>query len=281
MTWELDLDLSDVEFDDDDAFSPDSVVEAAASLAATPEAVSVFEYYGTHKRGLDLEAHTRNLKFHQAVQVAKSMWQRGLLTESALAEFAPFLWDKVAREKATKAQTQAANAVMVETLQWITELNPPLHVVMQTGLASVQLAKLGTSDAASASRKIRDWFKVTRYTHSKAVTCGDKPAYIRALDLLLCLLKGFLNTRYWAIAENQRSVEDRALGGQNCSYTPVGAPKSAYRLVVHNQMGVEVSASLKRAEPVYNPPPIESPEHPTGDIQPFPKVQYKKKRWQG
>ena len=266
MAWELELDLED--YEPEDAFAGDSLASECVSVAPPPTA---------NGKVIDLEAAERHELARRALNVARAMYERGLLTDSTLATTYPLLWDKVARKQAAHSECKRAIALWRDMLAWMGELKPGLDTVVSTGLASVKLASLGTSVAAEASRKIRDWHKVTRYNLHKAEHANEPESYILAMRFTLNLLSGFMNTRYWAIAENARSVEDRALGGNNCKYSPVGAPKSAYKLVIHNQMGVQVSASLKRAEPVYVSPEVDSPESPTESIKPFPKIQIKKK----
>lgn len=272
MAWEIELDLSD--YEPEDAFTGDDL--AAESVPVLP--------VSANGRVIDLEAAERNERVRRAVNVARAMYDRGLLTDETLAATYPLLWDKVVRKRVAVEQCKTAVKVWREMLHWLDECQPGLDTVMETGFASVTMRKLGTSEAAAASRKIRDWHKVTRYRLRKAEEAGDCAGYIRALRFMVDLLAGFMNTRYWAIAENARSVEDRALGGNKCKYNAVGAPKSPYKLVMHNQIGMQVSASLKRAEPVYMPTQPDSPEHRTDDIAPFPKIQTKRsklRKWQG
>ena len=268
MSWELDLDLDD--YEPDDAFASDACVPATheATEAVVHGKIVVFDH----------DYVERAERARRAINVARAMYERGLLTDETLAATYPLLWDKEARKRAADAELKRAVKVWQDLLVWLEECKPSVDVITSTGLTSVTLRKLGTSEAASAGRKIRDWHKVTRNNLKKAQEASEPEAYQLALRYLLNLLAGFMNTRYWAIRENERSVEDRSLGGNNCKYNAVGAPKSAYMLVIHNQMGVQVSASLKRAEPVYIPQDVDSPEYRTEAIQPFPTVQHKKKR---
>ena len=266
MAWELELDLED--YEPEDAFAEDSFAN---------EVVAV-EPPTANGKVIDMEAVERHERARRALNVARAMYERGLLTDETLMATYPMIWDKVARKRAATKECERALAVWRGVFYWLGECKPSVDVITSTGLTSVTLRKLGTSEAATASRKIRDWHKVTRYNLHKAEQANEPEAYVLALRFMLNLLAGFMNTRYWAIAENERSVADRALGGNNCKYSPVGAPKSAYKLVIHNQMGVQVSASLKRAEPVYIQPDVDSPDRPTEAIQPFPKIQTKKRR---
>ena len=272
MSWELILDLE--AYEPDDAFASDGL--GSACVSAMPDNPTV----AVHGKIVmfDQDHVERAERARRAINVARAMYERGLLTDETLAATYPLLWDKEARKRAADAECKRAVTLWRDLVAWFDEFKPSVGVITSTGLASVTLAKLGTSEASYASRKIRDWHKVTRYNLHKAQESNEPEAYVLALRFVMNLLTGFLNTRYWAIRENARSVEDRALGGNNCKYNAVGAPKSTGKLVIHNQLGVRVSASLKRAEPVYIPPQVDSPEHPTEAIQPFPKVQHKKRR---
>ena len=90
-----------------------------------------------------------------------------------------------------------------------------------------------------------------------------------------------MHTRYWAIIENARSVEARALG-QRDFYNATGKPKSSYKLVMHNQLGeTVVSPSLKKLQPAGRVDAYEgiySPETAVPAVMPFPKVKVKRKR---
>ena len=206
----------------------------------------------------------------------------GLLSDAALAESMPWLWNREARKRARADNTASANKLMYETLRWLAESQPPMDTIVATGLASIQHAQLGTSPASEASRKIRDWHKVTGFRLHKAKAAQDSAAYVAALEFQYNLLKSFLNTRFFAVRENTRSVEARALGGNNCKYNPTGAPKSSYNLVIHNQMGeTVVSPSLKKLQPAGRVDAyegIDSPETAVPSVMPFPKVTVKKKR---
>lgn len=273
MSWELNLDLE--AYEPDDAFASDGL--GSACVSAMPDNPTVAVHGKIVVFAPDYAERAERAR--RAINVARAMYERGLLTDETLAATYPLLWDKEARKRAAAAECKRAVTLWRDLVAWLDEFKPSVDVITSTGLASVTLAKLGTSEASYASRKIRDWHKVTRYNIHKATESHEPEAYVLALRFVMNLLTGFMNTRYWAIRENARSVEDRALGGNNCKYNAVGAPKSAYKLVMHNQMGVQVSASLKRAEPVYTPPAIDSPEYRTEAIQPFPpKVQHKKKR---
>ena len=218
----------------------------------------------------------------RTVRTVQTMYNMGLLSDSALAESMPWMWDREARKRARADNVASANKLMFETLSWLAESQPPMATIVATGLASIQCAKLGTSTASEASRKIRDWFKVTGHRLGKAKAAEDSAAYIAALEFQHNVLKSFLNTRFFAVRENARSVEARALGGNNCKYTPTGAPKSSYGLVIHNQMGeTTVSASLRKLQPAGKVDAyegIDSPETATPSVMPFPKVQIKRKR---
>lgn len=215
-------------------------------------------------------------------RTVQTMYRMGLLSDSALAEAMPWMWDKEARKRARAAGVASANKLMYDTLSWLAESQPPIDAIVATGLESVQYAKLGTSTASEASRKIRDWYKVTGHRLRKAQAADESAAYIAALEFQYNLLKSFLNTRFFAVRENARSIEARAFGGNKCTYTPTGAPKSSYNLVIHNQMGeTVVSASLKKLQPAgridaYEG--IDSPETASPSVMPFPKVTTKRRK---
>lgn len=278
MSWELDLDLDD--YEPDDAFASDVLVAESALVTQEARAVEVI----VHGKivTFDFDAAERNERARRALNVARAMYERGLLTDETLAATYPLLWDKAVRKRARDAELKRAVKVWQDLLAWLEECKPSIDVITSTGLTSVTLRKLGTSEAATASRKIRDWHKVTRFNLHKAQESNEPEAYQLALRFILNLLSGFMNTRYWAIAENARSVEDRALGGNNCKYNAVGAPKSAYKLVMHNQMGETiVSPSLKKLQPagrINAYEGIDSPETITPSALPFPKVTMKRKR---
>ena len=218
----------------------------------------------------------------RTASTVKAMYSMGLLSDAALAESMPWMWDLEARKRARARNVASANKLMFETLSWLAESQPPMDTIVATGLASVQHAKLGTSTASEASRKIRDWYKVTRFRLRKAQASGDSAAYIAALEFQHNVLKSFMNTRFFAVHENARSVESRALGGNNCKYTPTGAPRSSYKLVMHNQLGeTVVSPSLKKLQPAGRVDAYEgiySPETAVPSVMPFPKVKVKRKR---
>ena len=285
---EFDFDSLNLDgFEDDDDASNDVssfVLELAAESA---QCESVYVVYGASgervvKTKDAVNWRDRIAALQRTARTVHTMHSLGLLSDSALAEAMPWLWDKEARKRARAKGAASANALMLETLRWLTESQPPMAVIVRTGLASVQCAELGTSKASTSSRKIRDWFKVTRYKLSKAQSEQEPPAYIAALEFQHNVLKSFLNTRYFAVRENIRSVEAKSLGGNNCKYEPTGAPKSGYRLVIHNQMGeTVVSPALKKLQPagrIHEYEDIDSPEAVTPSILPYPKVKLKKKR---
>ena len=276
MSWELDLDLDD--YEPDDAFASD-VLERACVPATHADTVAV-----VHGKIVvfDHDHVERAERARRAINVARAMYARGLLTDETLAATYPLLWDKEARKRADDAECKRAVKLWRDLAAWLEECKPSVDVITSTGLTSVTLRKLGTSEAATASRKIRDWHKVTRHNLKKAQESNEPEAYVLALRFILNLLAGFMNTRYWVIRENERSVEDRSLGGNNCKYNAVGAPKSAYKLVMHNQLGETiVSPSLKKLQPagrVHAYEGIDSPETVIPSVLPFPKIQHKKKR---
>ena len=269
----------DETFDDVSAF----VLELAES--SKPESVYI-EFGANGERAVKAKAdegwRDRIAALQHTVRTVQTMHSMGLLNDAALSESMPWLWDREARKRARANGVASANRLMFETLRWLAESQPPMDTIVATGLASVQCAKLGTSTASEASRKIRDWFKVTGFRLRKAQAEQDSPAYIAALEFQHNVLKSFLNTRFFAVRENARSVEARALGGNNCKYEPTGAPKSAHQLVIHNQMGEAiVSPSLKKLQPVGRVDAyegIDSPETATPSVMPFPKVTVKRKR---
>ena len=215
---------------------------------------------------LNEDALSALMKRVHVCHIAQRLYEQGLMEEESLKEGFFHLWETSARKQAAKALTVEYVSHMREVSRWLDEFQPPMATIVATGLASVELANLGKSSAAKASRKIRDWYKVTRYTRTRALERGDSKAFIDALAFVQALLEGYMHTRFFAVRENARSVEARALGGNNCKYTPTGAPKSAYRLVMHNQMGeTVVSPALKKVQPA-------------GDITPSPKIMIKNRR---
>lgn len=254
-----------------DAETSDDVSAFVLELAEAAKPDSVYTQFDANgKLVVSAKADTgwrdRIAALQRTASTVKAMHSMGLLTDSALAESMPWLWDREARRRTRANNAASANALMLETLRWLTESQPPMDTVVATGLASVQHAKLGTSTASEASRTIRDWYKVTGFRLRKAQAVGDSAAYIAALEFQHNVLKSFMNTRFFAVRENIRSVEARALGGNNCKYEPTGAPKSAYKLVMHNQLGETiVSPALKKVQPA-------------GDITPSPKITFKNRR---
>ena len=287
MEFDLDFDSLNLEgFGEEDETSSD-VASFILELAESSKPESVYVEFGADgeravKAKADAGWRDRIAALQHTARTVQAMHSMGLLNDSALAESMPWLWDKEARKRARASGVASANRLMLETLSWLTESQPPMATIVTTGLASVQCAELGTSPASEASRKIRDWFKVTGFKLSKAQAAGDSPAYIAALEFQYNILKDFLNTRFFAVRENARSVEARALGGNNCRYEPTGAPKSAYKLVMHNQIGeAVVSPSLKKLQPagkINAYEGIDSPETATPSVMPFPKVTIKRKR---
>ena len=270
-----------------DAETSDDVSEFVLELAEAAKPDSVYtEFDANGKLVVSAKADTgwrdRIAALQRTVRTVKAMHSMGLLSDSALAESMPWMWEASARKRARANNVASANKLMFETLSWLAESQPPMDTVVATGLASVQHAKLGTSTASEASRKIRDWHKVTGFRLRKAQAVGDSAAYIAALEFQHNVLKSFMNTRYWAIIENARSVEARALGGNNCKYEPTGAPASSYKLVMHNQLGeTVVSPVLKKLQPAGRVDAYEgiySPETAVPSVMPFPKVKVKRKR---
>ena len=286
-TIDFDFDSLNLEgFGDEDEMNDDTssfILELAAEAAS---AASVYVEYGADGKRLvkapSTEWREQIASLQRTVRVVQSMYAMGLLNDAALAESMPWLWDKEARARARAANVARENTLMLETLWWLAESQPPMATIVATGLASVRCAELGTSGAAAASRKIRDWYKVTAHKLRKAQDAQDSAAYIAALEFQHSVLKSFMNTRFFAIRENERSVESRALGGNNCRYNPTGAPKSSYGLVIHNQLGETiVSPSLKKLQPAgkidaYEG--IDSPEFITPSVMPFPNIRVKAKR---
>ena len=273
--------------EEDDAETSGDVSAFVLELAESSKPDSVYVEFGADgKRAAKAKADAgwrdRIAALQHTARTVSAMHSMGLLNDAALAESMPWLWDKKARKRARANGVACANRLMLETLSWLAESQPPMDTIVATGLASVQRASLGTSPASEASRKIRDWYKVTGHKLRKAQAAGDSPAYVAALEFQHNVLKAFLNTRFFAVRENARSVEARALGGNNCRYEPTGAPKSAYKLVMHNQIGeTVVSPSLKKLQPAgkidaYEG--IDSPETVTPSVMPFPKVTTKRKR---
>lgn len=285
---EIDFDSLNLNgFGEDDEMNDDAssfIVELATEAANADSVYIKFDASGNRvvKTATDAGWRDRVAALQHTARVVQSMHSMGLLSDSALAESLPWVWDKEARKRARASGAASANALMLETLHWLTESQPPMATIVATGLASVQCAELGTSGAASASRKIRDWYKVTSYKLQKAQEAQESAAYIAALEFQHRVLKEFLNTRFFAVRENARSVEARALGGNNCKYNPTGAPKSAYKLVMHNQLGESVvSPALKKLQPIGRVDAyegIDSPPTATPSVLPFPKVTVKKKR---
>ena len=272
---------------EDDAETSGDVSAFVLELAESAKPDSVYIGYDSNggltvKAKADAGWRDRIAALQHTVRAVQTMHSMGLLNDSALAESMPWLWDREARKRARATGVASANKLMFETLRWLAESQPPMDTIVATGLASVQCASLGTSTASEASRKIRDWYKVTGFRLRKAQAANESAAYIAALEFQYSVLKSFLNTRFFAVRENARSVEARALGGNNCRYEPTGAPKSAYKLVMHNQMGETiVSPSMKKLQPAgkidaYEG--IDSPEKATPSVMPFPKVTVKRKR---
>ena len=273
--------------EEDDAETSGDVASFILELAEAAKPESVYtEYDANGKLVVSAKADAgwrdRIAALQRTASTVKAMHSMGLLNDAALAESMPWMWDLEARKRARARNVASANKLMYETLSWLAESQPPMDTIVATGLASVQCAQLGTSPASEASRKVRDWHKVTGFRLRKAKAAQDSPAYIAALEFQHNVLKSFMNTRFFAVRENARSVEARALGGNNCKYNPTGAPKSAYGLVIHNQMGeTVVSPSLKKLQPAGRVDAyegIDSPETVTPSILPFPKVQVKRKR---
>lgn len=273
--------------EEDDAETSLDVAAFVMELAEAAKPDSVYIRFDANgKRAVSAKADTgwrdHIAALQRTVRTVQTMHSMGLLSDAALAASMPWLWDREARKRARANNVHNANKLMFETLSWLAESQPPMDTIVATGLASVQCAQLGTSPASEASRKIRDWFKVTGFKLRKAKAAEDSPAYIAALEFQYNVLKSFMNTRLFAVRENARSIESRLFGGNNCKYNPTGAPKSSYNLVMHNQMGeTVVSASLKKLQPAGRVDAyegIDSPETATPFVMPFPKVQVKRKR---
>ena len=270
-----------------DTETSDDVSEFVLELAEAAKPDSVYTQFDANgKLVVSAKADTgwrdRIAALQRTASTVKAMHSMGLLSDAALAESMPWMWDLEARKRARARNVASANKLMFETLSWLAESQPPMATIVATGLASVQCAQLGTSTASEASRKIRDWYKVTGFRLRKAQAAGDSAAYIAALEFQHNVLKSFMNTRFFAVSENARSVEARALGGNNCKYEPTGAPKSSYKLVMHNQMGEAiVSPALKKLQPAGRVDAYEgiySPETAVPSVMPFPKVKVKRKR---
>lgn len=260
---ELELDLSC--FSMEDLVEDSDVSEFVTELVASQGAQGVTEQRRPSDRILDLEELERLKKRVQVCNIARTMHERGLMTDEALAEGFSFIWDAQLRKRVRVEMNIAYMKNMRETFQWLAELKPALNVVIETGLQSVTLRNLGRPEAAQASRKIRDWHKVTRYNLRKAHEACESQAYINALSYLETLLRGFMSTRFSAIRENERSVQERALG-QRDIYNATGKPKSSYQLVMHNQLGETiVSDALKKVQPV-------------GDTMVSPKIKFKHRK---
>ena len=286
---DFDFDLLNLDGFEDDDTSDDvsSFILELAQQAQQAQQDSVYvEYDENGKRAVRTEADAgwrdRIAALQRTAHTVKTMYNMGLLNDAALAESMPWLWDIEARKRARASGVANTNSFMLETLSWLAESQPPMDTIVRTGLASVQCSELGTSAASAASRKIRDWSKVTGFRLRLAQSKQDSAAYIAALEFQYNVLKAFLNTRFFAVRENARSVEARALGGNNCKYNPTGAPKSAYQLVMHNQIGQAiVSPALSKLQPAGKVDAyegIDSPETVTPAVLPFPKVKVKKKR---
>ena len=281
-----DDDTSDDTSDDVSSF----VLELTAGLtqqAQQAQQESVYVVYDeSGKQVVRTEADAgwrdRIATLQRTARTVQAMHSMGLLSDSALAESMPWLWDIEARKRARASGVANTNSFMLETLSWLAESQPPMATLVSTGLVSVQCSELGTSKASSASRKIRDWHKVTGFKLRKAQAEQDSPAYIAALEFQHNVLKSFLNTRFFAVRENAYSIESKALGGNNCKYNPTGAPKSAFKLVMHNQIGETiVSPAMKKlvaAGKIDAYEGIYAPETVTPSVLPFPKVTVKKKR---
>ena len=289
MFFELDFDSLNLEgFGEDyDTETSSDVSAFVLELAEATKPDSVHAQFDANgKLVVSAKADTgwrdRIAALQRTVRTVKAMHSMGLLSDAALAESMPWMWDLEARKRARARNVASANKLMFETLSWLAESQPSMDTVVATGLASVQYAKLGTSTASEASRKIRDWHKVTGFRLRKAQAAGDSAAYIAALEFQHNVLKSFMNTRFFAVRENARSVEERALGGNNCKYEPTGAPKSSYKLVMHNQLGeTVVSPSLKKLQPAGRVDAYEgiySPETAVPSVMPFPKVKVRRKR---
>ena len=208
--FEIDIDFSCFSMDDlaDDL----DVSEFVAELVAQPA-----QPLDSKGRVIDFEALERLKQQVRVCNIARTMYERGLMTDEALQEGFSFVWDEVQRKRIRAQKCKESVALISETFQWLNELQPGLDFVIETGLQSVTLRNLGRSEAASASRKIRDWHKVTRYKLKKAHEANESQSYINALAFVETLLRGFMNTRFFAIRENERSVKERALGQRDFS----------------------------------------------------------------
>ena len=208
--FEIDIDFSCFSMDDlaDDL----DVSEFVAELVAQPA-----QPLDSKGRVIDFEALERLKQQVRVCNIARTMYERGLMTDEALQEGFSFVWDEVQRKRIRAQKCKESVALISETFQWLNELQPGLDFVIETGLQSVTLRNLGRSEAASASRKIRDWHKVTRYKLKKAHEANESQSYINALTFVETLLRGFMNTRFFAIRENERSVKERALGQRDFS----------------------------------------------------------------
>ena len=289
MVFGLDFDSLNLEgFGEDDYTETSSDVSAfVLELAEAAKPDSVYTQFDANgKLVMSAKADTgwrdRIAALQRTASTVKAMYSMGLLSDAAVAESMPWVWDLEARKRARARNAASANKLMFETLSWLAESQPPMDTVVATGLASVQHAKLGTNTASEASRKVRDWYKVTGFRLRKAQAAGDSAAYIAALEFQHNVLKSFMNTRFFAVCENARSVKARSLGGNNCKYEPTGAPKSSYKLVMHNQLGeTVVSPSLKKLQPAGRVDAYEgiySPETAVPSVMPLPKVKVKRKR---
>ena len=285
MFFELNFDSLNLEgFGDTETSDDVSAFVLELAEAAKPDSVYA-QYDANGKLVVSAKAGTgwrdRIAALQRTARTVKAMHSMGLLSDSALAESMPWMWDLEARKRARANNVASANKLMYETLHWLAESQPPMATIVATGLASVQYAKLGTSTASEASRKIRDWHKVTGFRLRKAQASGDSAAYIAALEFQHNVLKSFMNTRFFAVRENARSVEERALG-QRDFYNATGKPKSSYKLVMHNQLGeTVVSPALKKLQPAGRVDAYEgiySPETAVPSVMPFPKMVVKRKR---
>lgn len=289
------MDILNIDFELDlSAFDPMEEIGEGIGADVQPEAgnasdLPTLEYFprwhdakaSCHREVLDSDALSALMKRVHVCNIAQRMYDQGWMGEESFKEGFFHLWETSARKQAAKALTAEYINHMRDVARWLDEFQPTLPTIVETGLASVELVNLGKSSASKASRKIRDWYKVTRYTRTRALERGDSKAFIDALAFVQALLEGYMNTRYWAIIENARSVEARALG-QRDVYNATGKPKSSYKLVMHNQLGeTVVSPALKRVQPagrVDAHEGIYSPETASQAVMPFPKVVVKKKR---
>ena len=271
LNLDFELDLS--AFDAIEEMEDESTEVEAQPDVVGASALSALDYFPRWHAAK--ESHEREILSEDALgalmkrvyvcNIARRMYEQGLMGEEALKEGFFHLWESSERKRVAKSLTVEYINHMREVSRWLIEFKPGIPAIVETGLASVACASLGTSVAAKASRKIRDWYKVTRYNRTRAIERGDSKSFIDALAFVQALLEGYMNTRYWAVAENSRSVEERALG-QRDFYNATGKPKSAYRLVMHNQRGETiVSHALKKVQPA-------------GDVTPSPKITYKRKR---